>query len=281
MKPVEQWLRAQAEQGRHIYLVLDSDGQLDERNALIAELGSDQYRNLYVGTPADSLADVAPYLFQLESAEHPALQALLNAPERNWGWLASAENNDLCALATHWQERLVTGERPNQALYRFHDNRVLGRALAYLQSGQNPEYLGPIASVCYWQAEQWIVTDNPEPGQYPLPSAPAWLSTPTPEAICANVQFDNSRRYLMREHTDTLVRLAEQQNIDTWLRGQLDLARTWGWQEPEHIHFLLTQSLHAPGFAPPKRWLPQPNENPMLHFERLHQEVLYWQGDAV
>lgn len=280
MNPQEQWLHAQAEQGRHIYLVLDSDGQLEERNALIAELGNDQYRNLYVGTPANSLVEMAPYLLRLESAGHPTVQALLNTPERNWGWLASAENNDLDVLATHWQDRLVVGERPNQSLYRFHDNRVLGRALDFLQPEQRPDYLGPLASVCYWQADQWKIVYNLDPGVYPLPSDLAWLNTPIPEATFAGQQFDNARRYLVREHLESLVKLAEQQDLDTWLRGQLDLARTWEWREPEQIHFLLTQSLQASGYALPKDWLPKPDETASMHFDRLYQEKLYWQGDA-
>ncbi|MGP0127673.1 DUF4123 domain-containing protein, partial [Pseudomonas bubulae] len=77
MSPLEQWLQEQTRQGRHLYLVLDSDGQLDERNGLVSELGADHYRNLYSGTPADSLANVAPYLFRLDTVEHPALQTLL------------------------------------------------------------------------------------------------------------------------------------------------------------------------------------------------------------
>ncbi|KAA0947783.1 DUF4123 domain-containing protein [Pseudomonas sp. ANT_H14] len=280
MNTLEQWLQEQTKQGRHLYLVLDSDGQLDERNALVSELGVDQYRNLYIGTPADSLANVAPYLFHLDAAEHPVLQALLNTPDRHWGWLASAARSDLDALTAHWQNRLVMGERPNQALYRFHDNRVLGRALAYLQPEQRADYLGLMTSVCYWQAEQWTVIDNPNPGVHSLPTDPAWCHTPTPEATFKSIQFDNTRRYLVREYTDKLLDLAQQQDIDTWLRGQLDLAHTWGWQEPDSIHFLLTQSLLAPDYAPPKTWLPQPNETPAMHFDRVYQETLYWQGDA-
>ena len=280
MNTLERWLHKQSRQGRHLYLVLDSDGQLDERNALASALGVDQCRNLYVGTPANSLANVAPWLFQLTTLEHPALKALLNAPQRHWGWLASAESSDLDQIATHWQNRLVTGERPHQALYRFHDNRVLARALAYLLPEQLPDYLGLLTSVCCWQAEQWTVTDNPDPGVHPLPPDPAWCHTPTPEAIFNSLQFDNARRYLVREHTEEMLDLARQQDMDTWLRGQLDLARTWGWQDPDSLHFLLTQSLQAPGYSPPKNWLPQANETPTMHFDRVYQETLYWQGDA-
>ena len=280
MSPLKQWLQEQTRQGRHLYLVLDSDGQLDERNGLVSELGTDHYRNLYSGTPADSLANVAPYLFRLDTVEHPALQTLLKSPDRHWGWLASAASADLDGLTAHWQNRLVTGERPNQALYRFHDNRVLGRALAYLQPEQRADYLGLMTSVCYWQAEQWTVTDNPDPGTYPLPTDPAWSHTPTPEATFKGIQFDNMHRYLIREHIDKLLDLAEQQDMEAWLGGQLDLAYTWGWQEPDRIHFLLTQSLQAADYTPPKNWLPRPNETPAMHFDRVYQQTLYWQGDA-
>ncbi|WP_421556524.1 DUF4123 domain-containing protein [Pseudomonas kitaguniensis] len=280
MSVLEQWLQEQRQQGRHLYLVLDTHGQLEERTALACERGVDQYRNLYIGTPAESLANVAPYLFHLGNTGHPALRALLDTPERHWGWLASAASADLDALTTHWQNRLVKGERPNQALYRFHDNRVLGRALACLHPEQRPDYLGLITSVCYWQAGQWAVTDNPNPGIHPLPADPAWCHTPTPESTVKSLQFDNARRYLARKHIGRLLDLARQQDIDSWLRGQLDLAHTWGWQEPHTLHFLLTQSVLAPDYTAPKSWLPRPNETPQAHVDRVYQEALYWQGDG-
>ena len=280
MSTLEQWLHEQSRSGRDLYLMLDTDDQLDERMALAKELGADQYRNLYVGTAANSMPQAGPFLFHIGTVKHPLIQALLDTPERHWGWLASATNFDLDALVTHWRDRLVVGERPNQAVYRFHDNRVLGRALTYLQLEQRAEYLGPIASVCYWHAEQWTVTDNPDPGEHPLPLEPAWQKTPTPEIVYANVQFDNTRRYLVREHTEALATLAEQMNVDDWLWGQVQLARLWGWQQPEQVHFLLTQSLHAPGYLPPRSWLPKPEEAPTAHFERVYQQALYWQGNV-
>ena len=280
MNALEQWLLEQSRSGRDLYLMLDTGAQPEERIALASELGAGQYRNLYVGTAANSMAPAGPFLFRIETVRHPVIQALLDTPERHWGWLASAANADLDAMATHWRDRLVTGERPPQAVYRFHDNRVLGRALSYLQPEQRAAYLGPIASVCCWHPEQWTVTDNPDPGEHPLPLDPAWLKTPTPDSVYANVQFDNTRRYLIREHTDALVRLATGRNVDDWLWGQIQLARLWGWQQPEQVHFLLTQSLQAPGYLPPKFWQPKPAEDPAAHFERVYQQVLYWQGDG-
>jgi len=280
MNTLLRWAHEQTSQGRGIYLMLDASGQLQARNALVRDLGIDRYRNLYARTAADSVASTAPYLFLLDTVEHPALQALLNKPEQHWGWLGSGASTDLDALTAHWQDRLVTGERPTQALYRFQDNRVIGRALTALNPEQYAHYLGPLISVCYWQADQWTVVDNPEPDIYPVPADPAWLSASTPQAISGDTLFKNARRYLMQEHTETLSNLPEHNDVDVWLRGLLELARTWGWQKPEHIYFLLTQSLRTPGYAPPRGWSPRPDETPSTHFDRLYQETLYWQGDV-
>lgn len=279
MNTLDQWLHEQTRQERHLYLVLDSDGQLEERDALASDLGPGRYRNLYAGTPAASLAGIAPYLFQLVTTGHAVLQALLDTPERHWGWLASAASADLNSLTIHWQQRLVTGERPDQALYRFHDNRVLARALAHLEPDQRPDYLGLMASVCYWQDGQWLVTDNPKPSVHQVPINPAWCHVPPPDALLERIQFDNTRRYLVSHYTDALLKLAHHQDIDAWLRSQLELARRWGWQEPESLHFLLTQTLQAPDHAPPITWLPRPAESPAAHFDRVYREARYWQGD--
>lgn len=278
MSTLEHWLYEQQRLERHFYLVLDSEGQLEQRSALIAELGYERYRAVYRNTPAHSLANAGPYLFQLDRADHPLLLSLLKAPEADWGWLASGSSAELEALVRHWRERLVMGTPPDQALYRFHDNRVLGRALAHMPPEQYPSYLGPIASVCYWQTGQWEVIDNPAPGIYPLPPEPMWLNLPPPPTTYAAVQLDNIRRYLMREHTDLLAGLAEQQTIDAWLRAQIELAQGWNWQTPEALYFLLTQSLRTPGYTLPGSWLPKAGETSDQHFARLYQEALYWQG---
>ncbi len=113
-------------------------------------------------------------------------------------------SSDLESLARHWRTRLVTGERPNQALYRFHDSRVLGRALAHLQPEQRPAFLGPISSACYWLAGRWLHADNPAPGDHPVPAEPAWLVVPTASETAAGIQFDNAWRYLIAEWTSRL-----------------------------------------------------------------------------
>lgn len=280
MSTLEQWLHAQSHFGRDLLLMLDSLDHLEERAALTNELGADHYRNVYVGTPANSLAQSGPFLFQIGTVRHPLVQTLLNAPERHWGWLASASHVDLDTLAAHWHARVVTGEPPSQALYRVHDSRVLGRALAHLPPEQHPLLLGPMSSVCYWHDGQWTVTDNPDPGDHPLPANPPWLHTPTPERVYANVLFDNARRYLVGEHTEAMAALAEQFDVDDWVWGQIHQSHLWGWRAPQQVHFLLTQSLKAPGFLPPKMWLPKTGEDPAAHFERVYQQTLYLQENG-
>lgn len=280
MSRVEQWLHEQSLAGRDLFLMLDTDGQSEARTALAADLGTEQFRHLYAGTAAESLAQTGPLLLRIDTASHPVIQTLLATPERHWGWLASAEHVALESLASHWRERVVTGERPNLAVYRVHDNRVLGRALAHLQPEQYPLLLGPLDSVCYWHAGQWNVANNPDPGAHPLPIDPPWLQTPTPELIYANVLFDNTRRYLVGEHTEAMAELAEQFDVDEWLWGLIQLTHLWGWQQPEQVHFLLTRCLQLPGYRPAKSWLPKPGEDPAAHFERVYQEALYWQGEV-
>ena len=280
MSRVEQWLHEQSLAGRDLFLMLDTDGQSEARIALAADLGTEQFRHLYAGTAAESLAQTGPLLLRIDTARHPVIQALLATPERHWGWLASARQTELDALAAHWRERVVTGERPNLAVYRVHDNRVLGRALAHLQPEQYPLLLGPLDSVCYWHAGQWNVANNPDPGAHPLPIDPPWLQTPTPELIYVNVLFDNTRRYLVGEHTEAMAELAEQLDVDEWLWGLIQLTLLWGWQQPEQVHFLLTRCLQLPGYRPAKSWLPKSGEDPAAHFERVYQEALYWQGEV-
>lgn len=280
MSPVEQWLHTQSRAGCDLYLVLDADDQSEAHAALARDLGTEQFRHLYAGTAAESLAPTGPLLVQIDTAHHPVIQQLLATPERHWGWLASARHTELDALAAHWRERVVTGERPDLAVYRVHDNRVLGRALAHLQPEQYPPLLGPLDSVCYWHAGQWNVANNPDPAAHPLPIDPPWLQTPTPELIYANVLFDNTRRYLVGEHTEAMAELAEQLDVDEWLWGLIQLTHLWGWQQPEQVHFLLTRCLQLPGYRPAKSWLPKPGEDPAAHFERVYQEALYWQGEV-
>ncbi len=275
-----QWMTEQRRLGHSLCLVLDSADEHEIRQSLLKALPYGQYLSVYRETPVAELADVGPFIFVLDNPDDSRLHELLKVPERNWGWFASLQHGDLLALAEHWRERLMIGTRPRQALYRFHDNRVLARAVEYLPVEAYPAYLGPAISVCYWQGQHWASTDNPAPGACPVPDEPLWLQTPVPERQSMEIRLANAHRYLLAEHVEAYARLAEQQDHEAWLSSQLALADAWGWSVPEQLAFLLTQSLKAPAYTLPEHWQVRPDENPIEHFERVSQATAFWQGDA-
>lgn len=275
-----QWMNEQRRSGHELCLVLDSQNERETRQLLLKSSGHDQYLSVYNGTTLANLADAGPFIFTLDPSGDRRLDDLLDHPERNWGWLASVEKGALRQLVSHWQERLIVGTRPYQALYRFHDNRVLSRALEHLPVEAYPAYLGPAISVCYWDAAAWKTTLNLAPGTYPVPDKPLWLRTPLPQPQASEIRRLNAHRYLLAEHVEAYANLAELHDPDVWLRERLAMADAWGWLEPQQLEFLLIQSLQAPGFALSPQWEVCGDESPVEHFERVRQLVGFWQGDA-
>lgn len=163
-----QWMAQQQQAGRRLCLVLQDEN--DARGALLATRSVAEYRSLYVETVASEMAADGPMLLLLDHVNEPGLVSLLQNPQRNWGWLGSLPDDDLSGVTRHWRDRLVVGVAASQALYRFHDNRTLARALVHLPAQDWPVFLGPLISVCYWQGERWCCVDNPAPGciRYPI-----------------------------------------------------------------------------------------------------------------
>ena len=275
-----QWMREQQKSGHALCVVLDSQNGRDLRQSLLKTCQFDQYLSVYGETWVADLADAGPFIFTFDQPDDSRIHELLKNPQRNWGWFASIERGDLNCLVKHWQDRLIIGARPHQALYRFHDNRVLSRALAYLPDEAYPAYLGPAISVCYWQGECWDMTHNPAPAIYPVPDQPLWQQVPAPTHQVDEIRLTNARRYLLAEHVLAYAKLAERHEPDTWLRNRLAQAEAWGWLAPEQLEFLLTQSLLAQDSALAPHWQVRPGETPSEHFERVCQTTAFWQGDA-
>jgi hypothetical protein len=275
-----QWMTEHSQARRTLCVVLDSESARDTRQALLQTSRFDQYLGVYGETKVADLADAGPFIFTINQPADKRIDDLLRNPERNWGWLASIAEGELPKLVEHWHARLIVGRRPHQALYRFHDNRVLTRALAHIPVDAYPAYLGPAISVCYWQGEHWQQTDNPAPGTYPVPESAPWLYTPVSAQQAMTIRLANAHRYLLAEHTQAYAKLAEQQEPDTWLRSQLSLADAWGWLTSEQLEFLLVQRLRAPANGLEPYWQARANESPTDHFERVQQLVAFWQGDG-
>jgi hypothetical protein len=273
-------MREQQHLGHALCVVLDSENERDMRQSLLKTSQFDQYLSVYGETLVADLADAGPFIFILDQPDDSRIHELLKNPQRNWGWFASIQKGDLLRLVKHWHERLIIGARPHQALYRFHDNRVLSRALAHLPVEAYPAYLGPAISVCYWQGTHWESTHNPAPGTYPVPDQPLWHQVPLPNEQTAEIRLANARRYLLAEHVGAFAKLAEQHDPDAWLHDRLAQAEAWGWLAPEQLEFLLTQSLQAPAYTLAPHWQIRPGETPSEHFERVRQATAFWQGEA-
>ncbi|MCM2378471.1 DUF4123 domain-containing protein [Pseudomonas marginalis] len=260
-----QWMDQQHQAGHRLCLILE--GQHEACQPLLAMRDVSQYRSLYAETDLAELAGQGPVILLLEQMNEPALLGLLQQPENNWGWLGSLPSEDLDVVTRHWRDRLLVGPEGVQSMYRFHDNRTLARALAYLRAEHWPQFLGPLFSVCYWHEERWRTADNPAPGEHPVPNPAPWLNTPNPNAEA--ILQANILRYLLTEHSEDLVALAEFQDPRIWLAQVLEQARTWQWRRPEQLEFLVVRRLEEATRGTVVQWGPRGGEAPGEHFERV------------
>jgi hypothetical protein len=264
------WMADQQRSGHSLCLILDSENERDIRQLLLSSSQFGQYLSVYEGTDIADLADVGPFIFSLDQPGDSRIAELLKHPQRHWGWLASLQKGDLPKLVEHWHERLLIGVRPHQALYRFHDNRVLARALEQLPGETYPDYLGPAISACYWDGADWKTANNPAPGIYPVPGEPLWLRTSVLSSQANEILRINAHRYLLAEHVKAYADLAELHDPDVWLRDRLSQADAWGWRDPPQLEFLLVQSLQAPAYTLAEHWQVRAEETPAEHFERVY-----------
>ncbi|WP_248751647.1 DUF4123 domain-containing protein [Pseudomonas sp. MWU15-20650] len=260
-----QWMVQQQQMGHRLCLMLE--GSSEARQPMLAVRGLSQYCTLYSETAAAELANAGPVILLLEQMHEPTLVDLLQHPETNWGWLGSLPAADLSGVTHHWRERLLVGPKGQQALYRIHDNRTLARALAHLPTAHWPAFLGPLISVCYWHEGHWRQRENPAPGDYPVPEPAPWRNTPNPHAQA--ILHANILRYLLAEHSEQLVALAEFQDPRSWLAQVLVQARAWQWHRPDQLEFLVVRRLEEATRGSLIRWQPWVGEVPGEHFERV------------
>lgn len=268
----QRWLDDQRFQQRDLFLIVDRLAKPDPVNGLFGAGLMQDYVNLYQGTEFADMADVGPWLVRLTDTDAPFLHGLLEAPQQNWGWLASADSLDLPVLAQHWRERMLIDEQEQRALYRFQDNRVIARHLAELGETQRPLLLGPLNSALCWDGQAWQSIHNPRPGLYPAPFEKPWQEIAEPEAVTQEIQRHNLEQWLWQNHSAATAQLAETQPLSSWLDAQLGKAKNWQWQSLEHIQFLLQHQLQ-PALVEHSTWAVLENEKPDAHFARCSREL--------
>lgn len=268
----QSWLADQLAQQHELVLVIDRLAEPDPIKALFSADLMQDYVNLYQGTEFADMADVGPWLVRLHNPDAELIKTLLNTPEGDWGWLASAEHIDLAALSQHWRERMLVDEQEQRTLYRFQDNRVIARHLAELSETQRPLLLGPLNSALCWDGQAWQSIHNPHPRLYPAPFEKPWQEIAEPEAITQAIQRHNLEQWLWQNHSAATAQLAETQPLSSWLDTQLDQAKSWQWQSVERIQFLLRYQLD-PALATHPAWTPVENETADAHFARSSKEL--------
>ena len=265
---VEHWLSEQQAQNRRLLLVIDSLAEPDPLPGLFSADLVHSYANLYQGTEVAEMASVGPWLIVLNELNLTQLASLTDAPEQNWGWLASVEHADMAALTQHWQARIFADEQGQRSLYRFQDNRIVARHLAELDASQRPLLLGPLTSALCWDDHDWQWFDNEQPGEYPEPFEKPWLSIPEPEHVRRAVTHHNLELWLWENHTHATTKLAETRVLSEWLDRQLDKAKEWHWHSEPQLHLLLRYQLD-PAVADHPAWLPADQETPEAHYSRV------------
>ena len=263
------WLNEQRRQQRQLVLIANPMAEPNPVPPLFAQAPIGDYVKLYQGTEFDSLAALGPWLLHIGSSATPALSALLQTPQQNWGWVASVAHLHMHEIAAHWRARMVVHDNNQRAFYRLHDNRVMARHLQALDHQQRPLLLGPFSSALCWAGQHWVVVENPSPGLYPEPFDTPWLAAPPSSSSSAATTLEHLAAWLMEHHAAATQQLLTRTPLVPWLQTQLDAANRWGWHSQEHVYFLLKHQLIAELVDHPA-WLPRPNEAPAA------QQTLRW-----
>ncbi|WP_347906027.1 DUF4123 domain-containing protein [Pseudomonas purpurea] len=264
------WFDQQAQLNRTLVLVLDSLAEPNPVTSLYSAELMQRSVQLYRRTVYADFCAISPWLSELHDPDAHAFRALLDDPQRHWGWIASMDKADLDAVTQHWQARMVIDEDGDRSLFRFQDNRVIARCLASLTAAEIPLLLGPFSSVLYWADPEWKSTDNPRPGTYPVANPAPWLRTPEPAERSRSILRDNLKRWLLVYHLEAVTQLSDTRNVSEWLEEQIDLLDAWQWNTPEQRECMFRLRLD-PQCAADVAWSALPGETPPQHFERCQR----------
>jgi len=262
------WLTEQQKQQRQLLLIIDTVAAPNAVAMLFKHGPIRDYIRLFKDTEFESLLEHSPWLVRLDDSSVPALKHLLEAPERNWGWVASATHLDLNEVAQHWRDRMLISEAEQRWFYRFQDNVVIARHLSALSEAQIPLLLGPLNAALCWDGEHWQSVENNHPAVCPPPFATPWLEVPETPVASRTIQIRAIENWLWKNHPDATFHLP--MFVKDWVKQQLDLAAEWEWHEAEQILFLVEHQLD-PESAQHAAWAKQQGETAEAHFARVQR----------
>ncbi|WP_372394477.1 DUF4123 domain-containing protein [Azospirillum sp. HJ39] len=128
---------------RALYMIVDAARDPGLYPGLLAREEEAEMRSLYQGDTASDLAEVAPYLVQLERGGAVADWLVGEGWGRGWGILALADA-DIDAARRHFRKfTIVNGETGATYLFRFYDPTVLASFLPICDGAQRAALFGP------------------------------------------------------------------------------------------------------------------------------------------
>lgn len=145
-------LRRSGRQIEFLYAVLDA-ARSPEILPWLKEL-PDGWMSLYRGEPADSLADVAPYIIQLDPAGEPLRHIIDKGIGDSWGILLTSPE-PIETVHRHFRKFLMVKDEEERTLYfRFYDPRVLRIFLPTCTPEEAREFFGPISRFYIEESEE-------------------------------------------------------------------------------------------------------------------------------
>jgi hypothetical protein len=216
-------LSAEAEKGV-LFAILDA-GRSDRIRGLLAE-AVDEYRSLYDGVEANSMATIAPYLVQIQKGS----ALLRRLVEEGWGdsWgVYFASGASFRDIRAHLQRLLTAKLKEDQRIFqfRYYDPRVLRVFLPTCTARQMGDVYGEIERfVCEDEGGAVLTFSRASP---PVARGGVMLTLGKPQidAIKESVERAYARdvaRYMRAEHSESVAALADDELLR---RVRLGIAR--------------------------------------------------------
>jgi hypothetical protein len=135
------------------FLLIDCAG-IEGGAAQIPRYIFSEIQCLFVGTLATDLADVAPYLGQLQSLNADVVRTVENLMKKNAGILVVPKEKPLggfdlsfSQLYRHFRKcNMVEGPDGEKLFFRYYDPRVLMKIIQVFDATQLDELFGPVSS---------------------------------------------------------------------------------------------------------------------------------------